>query len=205
MIRCYRILTNSKYRLIVNFLIPIGIGILALIGEHFLGMLMGIFGFVIIACAETVGDYFGFGGICKKGALGMELLKTAHDGTKYLGKAILMDILVRPFRIAIYVFIAGIPYMQKGGSINVIVLAILILACLSVVSLNVLRYSDVLQINYFVAMVFSMLATVGLVLAHEFVSKPIVLLIVLAVVLSVALALTYYHTEMRIETSFRDE
>ena len=48
-------------------------------------MLMGILGFVIIACAETVGDYFGFGGICKKGALGMELLKTAHDGTKYLG------------------------------------------------------------------------------------------------------------------------
>ena len=190
MIRCYRILTNSKYRLIVNFLIPIGIGILALIGEHFLGRLMVLFVLLIIACAETVGDYFGFGGICKKGALGMELLKTAHDGTQYLGKAILMDILVRPFRIAIYVFIAGIPYMQKGGSINVIVLAILILACLSVVSLNVLRYSEVLQINYFVAMVFSMLATVGLVLAHEFVSKPIVLFIVLAVVLSVAIALT---------------
>ena len=62
-----------------------------------------------------------------------------------------------------------------------------------------------LQINYFVAMVFSMLATVGLVLAHEFVSKPIVLLIVLAVVLCVAIALTYYHMEMRIDTSFRDE
>lgn len=203
--KCYRALTNSMYRLIVNILIPLVAAIIGLITSSLWGLPALIAVASIVVMIEVVGDYFGFGGICKKGGLGMEYLKTSFDGMNYLGKAILMDLIVRPFRIALFVLVAGFHYKIEGGNVKVLLLTILIVSCISVIALNVTRYIDVLQIHYFISAIFVLLAMGGCAMAFlcsAFIQN--ILIISLGIVLCLAIALTYYHMGSKIAASYRD-
>ena len=122
-IRDYRVMTNLKYRLITNILIP----------------LLAIFTSMLIACSKTiwawigvivivydfymmcevVQDYFCFGCMCKKNAFGMHFLKTGFNGVRYFENAVLVDILVRPIRIGITVLIASMPFINLGVNIQI--------------------------------------------------------------------------------------
>ena len=108
-IRDYRVMTNFKYRLITNILIPL-LAILTsmLIASSktvwvWIGVVVIIYDFYMMC--EVVQDYFCFGCMCKKNAFGMHFLKTGFDGVKHFENAVLVDILVRPIRIGITVLI----------------------------------------------------------------------------------------------------
>lgn len=145
-IRDYRVMTNLKYRLITNILIP----------------LLAIFTSMLIACSKTiwawigvivivydfymmcevVQDYFCFGCMCKKNAFGMHFLKTGFNGVRYFENAVLVDILIRPLRIGITILIASIPFIKFGVNIWPIFDIIMISSIVSVGSLNIFRYMD---------------------------------------------------------------
>ena len=82
MIKDYRAITNGKYRLGCNVLIPVVLGIIlalvdAVVGSCYVTVVMFGFGAAFMTAIEIVGDYWGFGAICVKGCLGMDYLKTS--------------------------------------------------------------------------------------------------------------------------------
>ena len=84
-IKDYRAITNGKYRLVCNVLIPIILGvILALIDigvrKYYVTAVMLGVGAALMTAIEVMADYWGFGAICVKGCLGMDYLKTSTKG-----------------------------------------------------------------------------------------------------------------------------
>lgn len=79
-VRDYRVMTNLKYRLITNILIPLlAIFTSMLISCSktvwaWIGVIVIVYDFYMMC--EVVQDYFCFGCMCKKNAFGMHFLKT---------------------------------------------------------------------------------------------------------------------------------
>jgi hypothetical protein len=145
-IRDYRVMTNLKYRLITNILIPV-LAILAsmLIACSktvwaWIGVIVIVYDFYMMC--EVVQDYFCFGCMCKKNAFGMHFLKTGFNGVRYFENAVLVDILIRPLRIGITILIASIPFIKFGVNIWSVFDIIMISSIVSVGSLNIFRYMD---------------------------------------------------------------
>ena len=120
-IRDYRVMTNLKYRLITNILIPLlAIFTSMLISCSktvwaWIGVIVIVYDFYMMC--EVVQDYFCFGCMCKKNAFGMHFLKTGFNGVRYFENAVLVDILVRPLRIGITILIASMPFIKFGVNI----------------------------------------------------------------------------------------
>ena len=93
-------MTNLKYRLITNILIPLlAIFTSMLISCSktvwaWIGVIVIVYDFYMMC--EVVQDYFCFGCMCKKNAFGMHFLKTGFNGVRYFENAVLVDILIRP-------------------------------------------------------------------------------------------------------------
>lgn len=144
-IRDYRVMTNLKYRLITNILIPfLAIFTSMLIACSktiwaWIGVIVIVYDFYMMC--EVVQDYFCFGCMCKKNAFGMHFLKTGFNGVRYFENAVLVDILVRPLRIGITILIASIPFIKFGVNIWSIFDIIMISSIVSWL-LNVFRYMD---------------------------------------------------------------
>lgn len=120
-IKDYRAITNGKYRLVCNVLIPIILGvILALIDigvrKYYVTAVMLGVGAALMTAIEVMADYWGFGAICVKGCLGMDYLKTSTKGKAMLRNALTADLLVRPARIAICMVIVAVPYEIMVGN-----------------------------------------------------------------------------------------
>ena len=84
MIKDYRAITNGKYRLVCNVLIPIILGvILALIDigvrKYYVTAVMLGVGAALMTAIEVMADYWGFGAICVKGCLGMDYETTCQQ------------------------------------------------------------------------------------------------------------------------------
>ena len=137
-IKDYRAITNGKYRLVCNVLIPIILGvILALIDigvrKYYVTAVMLGVGAALMTAIEVMADYWGFGAICVKGCLGMDYLKTSTKGKAMLRNALTADLLVRPARIAICMVIVAVPYeIMVGNPVRLLCLSILLTANLSV-------------------------------------------------------------------------
>ena len=138
MIKDYRAITNGKYRLVCNVLIPIILGvILALIDigvrKYYVTAVMLGVGAALMTAIEVMADYWGFGAICVKGCLGMDYLKTSTKGKAMLRNALTADLLVRPARIAICMVIVAVPYeIMVGNPVRLLCLSILLTADISV-------------------------------------------------------------------------
>ena len=139
MIQNYRVLTNNKYRLVTNIVIPVVLGIITAVLAEGLMIQFAMFPPIFMILAEICGDYFGIGCICKKNGFGMDFLKTSHDGIKDFEDCLLVDILVRIPRIAIYFMIAGIPFRHTERFPVILFEMIAVVAICSIASLNVLR------------------------------------------------------------------
>lgn len=207
-IRDYRVMTNLKYRLITNILIP----------------LLAIFTSMLIACSKTVWtwigvivivydfymmcevvqDYFCFGCMCKKNAFGMHFLKAGFNGVKYFENAVLVDILVRPIRIGITILIASIPFIKLGVNIWSIFDIIMISSIVSVGSLNIFRYMDMGMYIYLLALIVILPAIAGSIAVLIYGGRMWFIAPVLAVVLVGVIAATYYHMMVRIRRSYVD-
>lgn len=207
-IRDYRVMTNLKYRLITNILIPL----LAILTSMliacsktvwaWIGVIAIVYDFYMMC--EVVQDYFCFGCMCKKNAFGMHFLKTGFNGVRYFENAVLVDILVRPIRIGITVLIASIPFIKFGVNIWSIFDIIMISSIVSVGSLNIFRYMDMGMYIYLLALIVIIPAIAGsiAVLIYGGTLKFIAPLLALALVC--VIAATYYHMVVRIRRSYVD-
>lgn len=207
-IRDYRVMTNLKYRLITNILIPL-LAILAsmLIACSktvwtWIGVIVIVYDFYMMC--EVVQDYFCFGCMCKKNAFGMHFLKTGFNGVRYFENAVLVDILVRPIRIGITVFIASIPFIKLGVNIWSIFDIIMISSIVSVGSLNIFRYMDMGMYIYLLALIVIIPAIAGSIAVLIYGGTLKFIAPLLAVALVCVIAATYYHMVVRIRRSYVD-
>lgn len=207
-IRDYRVMTNLKYRLITNILIPV-LAILAsmLIACSktvwaWIGVIVIVYDFYMMC--EVVQDYFCFGCMCKKNAFGMHFLKTGFNGVRYFENAVLVDILVRPIRIGITVLIASMPFINLGVNIWSIFDIIMISSIVSVGSLNIFRYMDMGMYIYLLALIVIFPAIAGSIAVLIYGGRMWFIAPVLAVVLVGVIAATYYHMLVRIRRSYVD-
>lgn len=213
MIKDYRAITNGKYRLVCNVLIPIILGvILALIDAgvrkyYVTAVMLGV-GAALMTAIEIVGDYWGFGAICVKGCLGMDYLKTSTKGKAMLQNALMADLLVRPVRIAICMALVAVPYgIMVGNPVRPLCLSVLLTANLSVWALNITRYVQSVQ----VMSVLSMLAygASGAAVIYITISSGLqkftwVIVAALAVLLPVGIYVTRRHMYRKVEASYLD-
>ena len=207
-IRDYRVMTNLKYRLITNILIPL-LAILAsmLIACSktvwaWIGVIAIVYDFYMMC--EVVQDYFCFGCMCKKNAFGMHFLKTGFNGVRYFENAVLVDILVRPIRIGITVLIASIPFIKLGVNIWSIFDIIMISSIVSVGSLNIFRYMDLGMYIYLLALIVIIPAIAGSIAVLIYGGTLKFIAPLLAVALVCVIAATYYHMMVRIRRSYVD-
>ena len=207
-IRDYRVMTNLKYRLITNILIPV-LAILAsmLIACSktvwaWIGVIVIVYDFYMMC--EVVQDYFCFGCMCKKNAFGMHFLKTGFDGVKHFENAVLVDILVRPIRIGITVLIATMPFIEFGINIWSVFDVIMVSSIVSVGSLNIFRYMDMGMYIYLLALIVILPAIAGSIAVLIYGGGMWFIAPVLAVVLVGVIAATYYHMMVRIRRSYFD-
>ena len=207
-IRDYRVMTNFKYRLITNSLIPL----LAILTSMliacsktvwaWIGVIVIVYEFYMMC--EVVQDYFCFGCMCKKNAFGMHFLKTGFNGVRYFENAVLVDILVRPIRIGITILIASIPFIKFGVNIWSIFDIIMISSIVSVGSLNIFRYMDMGIYIYLLALIVILPAIAGSIAVLIYGGTLKFIAPLLAVALVCVIAATYYHMVVRIRRSYVD-
>lgn len=207
-IRDYRVMTNFKYRLITNILIPL-LAILAsmLIACSktvwaWIGVIAIVYDFYMMC--EVVQDYFCFGCMCKKNAFGMHFLKTGFNGVRYFENAVLVDILVRPIRIGITVLIASMPFIKLGVNVWSIFDIIMISSIVSVGSLNIFRYMDLGMYIYLLALIVIFPAIAGSIAVLIYGGTLKFIAPLLGVALVCVIAATYYHMVVRIRRSYVD-
>lgn len=213
MIKDYRAITNGKYRLACNVLIPVILGIIlalvdAVVRNGYVTVVMFGFGAAFMTAIEIVGDYWGFGAICVKGCLGMDYLKTSTKGKAMLQNALMADLLVRPVRIAICMALVAVPYgIMVGNPVRPLCLSVLLTANLSVWALNITRYVQSVQ----VMSVLSMLAygASGAAVIYITISSGLqkftwVIVAALAVLLPVGIYVTRRHMYRKVEASYLD-
>lgn len=213
MIKDYRAITNGKYRLACNVLIPVILGIIlalvdAVVRNGYVTVVMFGFGAAFMTAIEIVGDYWGFGAICVKGCLGMDYLKTSTKGKAMLQNALMADLLVRPVRIAICMALVAVPYgIMVGNPVRPLCLSVLLTADISVWALNVTRYVQSVQ----VMSVLSMLAygASGAAVIYITISSGLqkftwLIVAALAVLLPVGIYMTRRHMYRKVEASYLD-
>lgn len=213
MIKDYRAITNGKYRLACNVLIPVILGIAlalvdAVVRNCYVTVVMFGFGAAFVTAIEVMGDYWGFGAICVKGCLGMDYLKTSTTGKAMLRNALTADLLVRPVRIAICMALVAVPYgIMVGNPVRPLCLSILLTANLSVWALNITRYVQSVQ----VMSVLSMLAygASGAAVIYITISSGLqmftwLIMAALAVLLPVGIYVTRRHMYRKVEASYLD-
>lgn len=213
MIKDYRAITNGKYRLVCNVLIPIILGVIlalidAVVRNCYVTVVMFGFGAAFVTAIEVMGDYWGFGAICVKGCLGMDYLKTSTTGKAMLRNALMADLLVRPVRIAICMALVAVPYgIMVGNPVRPLCLSVLLTANLSVWALNITRYVQSVQ----VMSVLSMLAygASGAAVIYITISSGLqkftwLIMAALAVLLPVGIYVTRRHMYRKVEASYLD-
>ena len=213
MIKDYRAITNGKYRLVCNVLIPIILGVIlalidAVVRNCYVTVVMFGFGAAFVTAIEVMGDYWGFGAICVKGCLGMDYLKTSTTGKVMLRNALMADLLVRPVRIVICMALVAVPYgIMVGNPVRPLCLSVLLTANLSVWALNITRYVQSVQ----VMSVLSMLAygASGAAVIYITISSGLQMFIwlimaALAVLLPVGRYVTRRHMYRKVEASYLD-
>lgn len=213
MIKDYRAITNGKYRLACNVLIPVILGIAlalvdAVVRNCYVTVVMFGFGAAFVTAIEVMGDYWGFGAICVKGCLGMDYLKTSTTGKAMLRNALMADLLVRPVRIAICMALVAVPYgIMVGNPVRPLCLSVLLTANLSVWALNITRCVQSVQ----VMSVLSMLAYGASGAAVIYITTSSVLqkftwliMAALAVLLPVGIYVTRRHMYRKVEASYLD-
>ena len=199
----YRTLTNPKYRLITNILIPViaafGMFLAQTLQQHMVWLLSVI---TVFLFCEIVGDYLGFGCICKKNAFGMDFLKCGYNGITYFKHAVFTDMFVRIVRITVCMIVGMIPYLSNGGSIWVLLDMIVVICMVSVASLNVTRYIDMAQYVNLVSGFLTIPAVVAVEVVSIFAERFKILLPAGAIVLVFVVAATYHHMTSGIEKSY---
>ena len=213
MIKDYRAITNGKYRLVCNVLIPIILGVIlalidAVVRNCYVTVVMFGFGAAFVTAIEVMGDYWGFGAICVKGCLGMDYLKTSTTGKAMLRNALMADLLVRPVRIAICMALVAVPYgIMVGNPVRPLCLSVLLTANLSVWALNITRYVQSFQVMSLLSMLAygaSGAAVIYITISSGLQMFIWLIMAALAVLLPVGIYVTRRHMYRKVEASYLD-
>ncbi len=213
MIKDYRAITNGKYRLACNVLIPVILGVVLAsidigVRKYYVTAVMLGVGAALMTAVEVMADYWGFGAICAKGCLGMDYLKTSTKGKAILRNALTADLLVRPVRIAICMAIVAVPYgIMVGNPVKLLCLSILFTADISVWALNITRYVQNVQVMSMLSMLASGAsgAAVIYITIYPGLQRYAWLIVAaLALLLPVGIYVTLGHMYRKVEASYLD-
>ncbi len=213
MIKDYRAITNGKYRLACNVLIPVILGVVLAsidigVRKYYVTAVMLGVGAALMTAVEVMADYWGFGAICAKGCLGMDYLKTSTKGKAILRNALTADLLVRPVRIAICMAIVAVPYgIMVGNPVKLLCLSILFTADISVWALNITRYVQNVQVMSMLSMLASGAsgAAVIYITIYPGLQRYAWLIVAaLALLLPVGIYVTRGHMYRKVEASYLD-
>ena len=213
MIKDYRAITNGKYRLACNVLMPVILGIIlalvdTVVRNGYVTVVMFGFGAAFMTAIEIVGDYWGFGAICVKGCLGMDYLKTSTKGKVMLQNALMADLLVRPVRIAICMAMVAVPYgIMVGNPVRPLCLSVLLTANLSVWALNITRYVQSVQVMSVLSMLaygVSGAAVIYISTSHKMQRFEWPIVAALVVLMVVGIYVTRRHMYRKVEASYLD-
>lgn len=213
MIKDYRAITNGKYRLACNVLIPVILGVVLAsidigVRKYYVTAVMLGVGAALMTAVEVMADYWGFGAICAKGCLGMDYLKTSTKGKAILRNALTADLLVRPVRIAIFMAIVAVPYgIMVGNPVKLLCLSILFTADISVWALNITRYVQNVQVMGMLSMLASGAsgAAVIYITIYPGLQRYAWLIVAaLALLLPVGIYVTRGHMYRKVEASYLD-
>ena len=213
MIKDYRAITNGKYRLVCNVLIPIILGVILVLIDigvrkyYVTAVMLGV-GAALMTAIEVMADYWGFGAICAKGCLGMDYLKTSTKGKAMLRNALTADLLVRPVRIAICMMIVAVPYgIMVGNPVRPLCLSVLLTANLSVWALNITRYVQSVQVMSVLSMLaygVSGAAVIYIATSHKMQRFEWPIVAALAVLMMAGIYVTSRHMYRKVEASYLD-
>ena len=213
MIKDYRAITNGKYRLACNVLIPVILGVVLAsidigVRKYYVTAVMLGVGAALMTAVEVMADYWGFGAICAKGCLGMDYLKTSTKGKAILRNALTADLLVRPVRIAICMAIVAVPYgIMVWNPVKLLCLSILFTADISVWALNITRYVQNVQVMSMLSMLASGAsgAAVIYITIYPGLQRYAWLIVAaLALLLPVGIYVTRGHMYRKVEASYLD-
>lgn len=213
MIKDYRAITNGKYRLACNVLIPVILGVVLAsidigVRKYYVTAVMLGVGAALMTAVEVMADYWGFGAICAKGCLGMDYLKTSTKGKAILRNALTADLLVRPVRIAICMAIVAVPCgIMVGNPVKLLCLSILFTADISVWALNITRYVQNVQVMSMLSMLASGAsgAAVIYITIYPGLQRYAWLIVAaLALLLPVGIYVTRGHMYRKVEASYLD-
>ena len=85
MFQKYRTMTNRKYRIITNLVIPLGIMIITIVLWKYFGYLTDLFMVGVFMTAEVMEDYFGFGSTCINQLCHVNISHNIHRGDRNNG------------------------------------------------------------------------------------------------------------------------
>ena len=201
----YKCLVSKYYRVIMNFLIPVGLGIVSLITSVIFDSIFFNCCYVIMSIITMVGDYFGFGCICKKGSFGMEYVRTSFRGNEALEHALFLDLLSGMMRNLLFVFIGGFFVADSKLTIPVMIVMCLLLNVVYLISVNVTRYMELFYSIYLVVMLLSVIMVTLLTWLLQSGLNEMLLIVILAAMILISFAGTYYHMISRLRASYIDE
>ena len=200
----YRMLTTFLYRLICNIIIPIIITVAGLICYNYFGIITFYVILGTMMLLEIVEDYWGFCGIFRKGTNKLDYIKSAFHGDLFLKNAILADLIIRPLRIFLVIFISSFIYLKQIESLRLIILGGIVTTLISISMVNAVRYIEMFQVIIIsgnLATMIGMSIFVLIMLSNNYMTILMLILAVLAVIIGV---LTYKHMEKRIIDSYYD-
>ena len=200
----YKILTTFLYRLICNIIIPIIIIIGGIIGYNYFNITAFYLIIGVLMLLEIIEDYWGFCGIFKKGTRKLDFIKTSFKGDSYLKKAFFTDIIIRPIRIFLVLFISSLVYLRQIDSLILIAVGFVVTSFISISLINIVRYIEMFQILMIVASLGTGLGSLLMTLILLSGKYMFILTIALAILTVISGIITYKHMEKKIKDSYYD-
>ena len=142
MLKSHKAIVGSRFFYLTYFFLPAVFTVIGIIYRIFFELEANFFliiqYFAMVYEAST--EYFGYGPVYRKNNLGMEYLKTSANGMRIFESSILTDSILRILRSAAYTLIPGIAVYKSMGDPRLIAVYALMLANVSVWSVNFTRY-----------------------------------------------------------------
>lgn len=200
----YKMLTTFLYRLICNIIIPIIIIIAGIVGYNYSNIIVFYLIIGILMLLEIIEDYWGFCGIFKKGTRKLDFIKTGFEGDAYLKRAFLTDIIIRPVRIFLVIFISSFLYLKQMDSLILIAVGFVVTSFISISLINIVRYIEMFQVLMIVGSlgtgIGSLLITL-LLISGKYIVISIISMAMLTIISGI---LTYKHMGKKIKDSYYD-
>ena len=207
MLKSHKAVVGSNFFNLSYFILPglftlIGILYRVFFGDVKMNFLLMVQCFAMMYEAST--EYFGYGPIYRNNNLGMEYLKTSVNGMKLFEKSILTDSVLRMIRSLFYTLVPGILVVKSVRDPLCLLIFALVLAAVSVWSVNVTRHVTMYGYVMIVTAPLLMLGMVIDAVGMMVLSFQIPMLCIACILLTAGILFTKRTAQKKIRLSYMD-